>query len=90
MLSRTKQYFAEFAAILDKFDRPFVVQLSSAFEERIEGVSNDLVLNNIKNPNKGFLNLAQFSDNIRDIYRKSSSRDKILLVLFVGAANILY
>ncbi|MDR1890623.1 MAG: UDP-N-acetylmuramate dehydrogenase [Puniceicoccales bacterium] len=89
-LSRTKQYFAEFAAILDRFDRPFVVELYSAFEEKIAGVSSDLVFNNIKNPNKGFLNLAQFSDNIRDIYGKLSSCDKKQLVMFVGAGNILY
>jgi hypothetical protein len=89
-LSRTKQYFAEFAAIWDRFDTPFVVELYSAFEEKIEGVSSDLVLNNIRNPSKGFLNLAQFSDNIRDIYGRLSSCDNKQLVMFVGAGNMLY
>jgi UDP-N-acetylenolpyruvoylglucosamine reductase len=89
-LSRTKQYFAEFAAILDMFDRPFVVELYAAFEEKIEGVSSDLVFNGIKNPNKKFLTLSQFETGMHDIYNRLSSCDKKQLVMFVGAGNILY
>ncbi|MDR2603319.1 MAG: UDP-N-acetylmuramate dehydrogenase [Puniceicoccales bacterium] len=89
-LSRTKQYFAEFAAILDMFDRPFVVELYAAFEEKIEGVSSDLVFNEVKNPNKKFLTLSQFKADMHDIYNMLSSCDKKQLVMFVGAGNILY
>ncbi|MDR0742015.1 MAG: UDP-N-acetylmuramate dehydrogenase [Puniceicoccales bacterium] len=89
-LSRTKQYFAEFAANLDMFDRPFVVELYAAFEEKIEGVSSNLVFNEVKNPNKKFLTLSQFETDMRDIYNRLSSCDKKQLVMFVGAGNILY
>lgn len=89
-LSRTKQYFAEFAANLDMFDRPFVVELYAAFEEKIEGVSSDLVFNEIKNPNKKFLTLSQFEAGMHDVYNGLSSYDKKQLVMFVGAGNILY
>ncbi|MDR0693485.1 MAG: UDP-N-acetylmuramate dehydrogenase [Puniceicoccales bacterium] len=88
-LSRTKQYFAEFAANLDMFDRPFVVELYAAFEEKIEGVSSDLVFNEVKNPNKKFLALSRFETDMYDIYDKLSSCDKKQLVMFVGAGNIL-
>ncbi|MDR1457417.1 MAG: UDP-N-acetylmuramate dehydrogenase [Puniceicoccales bacterium] len=89
-LSRTKQYFAEFAANLDMFDRPFVVELYAAFEEKIEGVSSDLVFNEVKNPNKKFLTLSQFETDMHDIYDRLSPCDKKQLVMFVGAGNILY
>jgi UDP-N-acetylenolpyruvoylglucosamine reductase len=89
-LSRTKQYFAEFAAILDKFDRPFIVELYTAFEEKTEGISSDLVFNNMKNPNRGFLTLAQFESDMCSIYDRLFLSGKKQLVMFVGAGNILY
>jgi UDP-N-acetylenolpyruvoylglucosamine reductase len=89
-LSRTKQYFAEFAAILDMFDRQFVVELYAAFEEKIEGVSSNLVFNGIKNPNKKFLTFSQFEIDMHDIYNRLSSCNRKQLVMFVGAGNILY
>ncbi|MDR2432206.1 MAG: UDP-N-acetylmuramate dehydrogenase [Puniceicoccales bacterium] len=89
-LSRTKQYFAEFAAVLDMFDRPFVVELYAAFEEKIEGVSSDLVFNKVKNPNKKFLTLSQFETEMHDIRNRLSLCNKKQLVMFVGAGNILY
>jgi UDP-N-acetylenolpyruvoylglucosamine reductase len=88
-LTRTKQYFAEFAAILDQFDRQFVVELYAAFEEKIDGVSSDLVFDNVKSGNKKFLPLANFNAEMHAIFRALKAHEKKQLIMFVGAGNIL-
>ncbi|MDR1595498.1 MAG: UDP-N-acetylmuramate dehydrogenase [Puniceicoccales bacterium] len=88
-LSRTKQYFAEFAEILDMFDRQFVVELYAAFEERIEGVSSTLVFDSMKSTNRQLLPLDGFNDSMKNICKELAKKNKKQLVMFVGAGNIL-
>jgi UDP-N-acetylenolpyruvoylglucosamine reductase len=88
-LSRTRQYFAEFAEILDKFDRQVVVELYAAFEEKIEGVSSDLVFNHMQSSAKRFLTLANFGQDMRDFCDELAKNGSKQLVMFVGAGNIL-
>jgi UDP-N-acetylenolpyruvoylglucosamine reductase len=88
-LSRTRQYFAEFAQILDKFDRPFVVELYRAFEDEISGVSSDLVFNSMNVERRGFIKLAEFSERVHAICGDLRSSDRKQLVMFVGAGSIL-
>jgi hypothetical protein len=78
-LSRTKQYCAEFAANLDLFDRPFVVELYATFEDKIKDVCSDLVFHSF-----------EFETDMHDISHMLFSCDKKQLVMFVGAGNILY
>ncbi|MDR2737620.1 MAG: Mur ligase domain-containing protein, partial [Puniceicoccales bacterium] len=66
-LTRTKQYFAEFAEVLDAFDRQFIVELYAAFEEKIDGVSSKLVFDNMKSEDKAFLTLANFNADMHGI-----------------------
>ncbi|MDR1433286.1 MAG: UDP-N-acetylmuramate dehydrogenase [Puniceicoccales bacterium] len=88
-LSRTQQYFAEFAKILDKFDRQFVVELYAAFEQPIEGVSSRLVFDRMESRRKRFLTLAGFNSSMHDVYGELGKKKKKQLMLFVGAGNIL-
>jgi UDP-N-acetylenolpyruvoylglucosamine reductase len=88
-LSRTKQYFAEFAEILDMFDRQFIVELYAAFEEKIEGVSSNLVFDAMKSENKQLLRLDSFQESMDNICKELSQKEKKQLMMFVGAGNIL-
>ncbi|MDR1401689.1 MAG: UDP-N-acetylmuramate dehydrogenase [Puniceicoccales bacterium] len=88
-LSRTRQYFAEFAEILDQFDRQVVVELYAAFEEKIEGVSSDLIFNRMKSLRKRFFSLEKFNQSMRSFCDEFAKNDRKQLVMFVGAGNIL-
>ncbi|MDR3144162.1 MAG: UDP-N-acetylmuramate dehydrogenase [Puniceicoccales bacterium] len=88
-LTRTQQYFAEFARVLDKFDRQFVVELYSAFEKKIEGVSAELIFDSMKSDSREFISLAGFNGDMHRICLELSANEKKQLILFVGAGNIL-
>lgn len=88
-LSRTKQYFKEFASILDGFDRVAVVELYTAFEDKIEGVSSDLVYQCLQHDDKCMIALRDFDQQIQAFYEKILKNDHKQVVLFVGAGNIL-
>ena len=88
-MSRTKQYFKELAAALDKFDRAVVVELYTAFEKKIDGVSSNLVFDAMISKSKQLFSLKSFQDDVKKFCQDLAKKEKKQLVLFVGAGNIL-
>lgn len=88
-LSRTKQYFKEFAAILASFDRVAVVEVYTAFEKEIEGVGSELIYRCLQHDDKCMITLCDFDQQIQAFYAKILKNDRSQVVLFVGAGNIL-
>lgn len=52
LFSRTRDLAAEFAAALDLLDYPIIIDIYPAREKQIEGVSSQLIMDHMKNPNK--------------------------------------
>lgn len=88
-MSRTKQYFKELAAALDKFDRAVVVELYTAFEKKIDGVSSKLVFDAMTSESKQLFHLKSFQSEVREFCQNLAEKGKKQLILFVGAGNIL-
>ncbi|MDE6432037.1 MAG: hypothetical protein K2L13_01430, partial [Opitutales bacterium] len=55
-VSRTQQYYKEFAEILQNFDSIILVDIYRAFEERLSEVSSTLIFDRINNPDKILVN----------------------------------
>lgn len=66
LYSRTKDFADEFAAALDKLDRPILVELYPAREEPIEGIHSTYILNKMKNPNKVETTKQELINDIRE------------------------
>jgi UDP-N-acetylenolpyruvoylglucosamine reductase len=88
-VSRTKQYFREFAQILDKFDRQIVVELCPAFEKAMDGVSSSLVFDAMASENRDLVSLAGFNGAMHRFYGELGAYDRKQLIMFVGAGDII-
>lgn len=64
LFSRTRDFADEFAAALDLFDAPWVMDIYPARELPIPGVHTDMLLERMVNPNKRFIRQEELLDAI--------------------------
>lgn len=80
LFSRTKDFADEFAAALDKADEVILLPIYPARELPAEGVTSELILNKMKNPNKRILS--------KEDLLKTMKTEKPQLAAFCGAGDI--
>jgi UDP-N-acetylmuramate--alanine ligase len=66
LYTRTKDFYKEFAQALSALDEVVLVEIYPAREEPIEGVSSELIFNEITNPNKTITTKAQLINVLKD------------------------
>lgn len=88
-VSRTRQYFKEFAEILSNFDNVILVDIYRAFEEQCNEISSSLIFDKILNNNKLFIgDLSLLGENLNQ-YCKNLDNEHKHLILFVCAGNLV-
>ena len=80
LYSRTRDFAKEFGKALAKFDKIIVTDIYPAREKPIEGVSAELILENIQNPDKVYISFDKLTNYL------VNKGFEVLLV--VGAGNI--
>ncbi len=80
LYSRTQHFYKEFARVLEPLDEIILLDIYPAREKPIEGVSSELILQSINNPNK---NLLTKESLIKQIKHKDPE-----ILLTMGAGDI--
>jgi len=80
LYSRTQHFYKEFARVLEPLDAIILLDIYPAREKPIEGVSSELILQSINNPNK---NLLTKESLIKQIKHKDPE-----ILLTMGAGDI--
>ena len=80
LFSRTKDFYVEFAAQLDRLDRVYLLPIYPARELPVSGVSSEMILDIMKNINGYCIDFQDISTKLRDY------RPEILLTL--GASDL--
>ncbi|MDR0679529.1 MAG: UDP-N-acetylmuramate dehydrogenase [Puniceicoccales bacterium] len=88
-VSRTRQYFEEFAQVLQEFDAVILVEVYCAFEERLGGVSSKLIYDRLENGKKNFVENINNLGNELGKYCASLDGGRKHLILFVCAGDLL-
>ncbi|MDR2436313.1 MAG: UDP-N-acetylmuramate dehydrogenase [Puniceicoccales bacterium] len=88
-ISRTSQYFREFANVLQKFDSIILVEVYCAFEERFGGISSKLIYDILTNDHRLFVRNISDLGNELGIYCASLEKDENHLILFACAGDLL-
>ena len=81
LFSRTKDFMDDFAAVLSKFNKIFLLPIYPARETPIEGISSSTLIKKIANRNKKLINSPQ--DLFSNIDLKSDS-----VLITIGAGDI--
>lgn len=88
-VSRTKQYYKEFAQILQQFDSVILVDIYRAFEERLSEVSSNLIFDRIDNSAKVLVNkLDKLGTVLANFCQNLDPKEKNL-ILFVCAGDLV-
>lgn len=96
LFSRTRDFAVEFANILDVADEVILLPIYPARELPIEGVTSELILNEMKNENKSvktkeeLINYLESSESFLspDRYRDGEGRGEGCLFITAGAGDI--
>ncbi len=88
-ITRTKQYYKEFAKVLQDFDNIILVDIYRAFEERLSEVSSSLIFDKIDNSNKLLVDDLNKLENILQMYCKNLNPDTQHLILFICAGDLI-
>ncbi len=80
LYSRTRDFADEFAAALDELDEPILLDIYPARELPIEGVTSEMILKKMSNPNKK-ITTKELLLNVLDL-------KKIKVLLTLGAGDI--
>jgi UDP-N-acetylmuramate--alanine ligase len=80
LFSRTQDFMTDFANILSKFDEVVLMDIYPARERPIPGVTSDVLLEQITNPNKRKINNEAFQETVINAASE--------LVLILGAGDI--
>jgi UDP-N-acetylmuramate--alanine ligase len=88
LYSRTKDLAVGFAEVLDLADEVILLPIYPARELPIEGVSSELILDKMKNKNKGVMTKDELIKWIRDNYSKNVNKDLGELLITAGAGDI--
>ena len=88
-VSRTQQYYKEFAEVLDQFDQAYVVELYAAFEHNPQGVSSQWIVDAMKTKTQPVISLDYFQEEMQAAFDDERRKPGKSLFLFVGAGNII-
>ena len=80
LFSRTQDFMTDFANVLSKFDEVVLMDIYPARERPIPGVTSDVLLEQITNPNKRKIKNEAFRETVIDAVSE--------LVLILGAGDI--
>ena len=80
LFSRTKDFMDEFAKALSQFDEVLLLDIYPARELPIEGVTSNVLLSKISNPNKRLTSKEHLIENIKQSEAK--------IILTIGAGDI--
>ncbi len=80
LYSRTRDFAGEFGQALSKFDRIIVTDIYPAREKPIKGVNPQLVLDKVRNTNKGYVAFDELANYI--------IKNDFEVLLITGAGNI--
>ncbi|MCC6286519.1 MAG: UDP-N-acetylmuramate--L-alanine ligase [Chitinophagaceae bacterium] len=84
LFSRTNDFADEFAASLDLADEIVLLPIYPARELPIEGVTSEMILNRMKNPNKSLMSKEALMDWVEKVYK----HNKNALLITAGAGDI--
>lgn len=88
-VSRTQQYYKEFAQILQSFDSIILLDIYRAFEERSSKVSSNLIFDRISNSNKLLVeDINQLKSTLWG-YCQNLDPEREHLVLFICAGDLV-
>ena len=85
--TRTKDLFEEFVEVLKSVERLILLEIYSAGEDSIEGISSSALLQSIKNTGVEDVFLAQSNTHAYELIENIISKEKGVL-LIQGAGNI--
>lgn len=88
LFSRTRDFAPEFAEVLDLADEIVLLPIYPARELPMEGVTSQLLLDNMKNPNKRILEKNELLAWIKNEYSKQLNKDTGELLVTAGAGDI--
>ena len=80
LYSRTRDFAGEFAQSLDLLDEAILVPLYPAREEPIAGISSEIILNQMKNPNRYLMEKNEAPEWLKN--------NETSVVITMGAGNI--
>ena len=78
LFSRTRDFMAEFAEVLDELDEPILLDIYPARELPIEGITSAALLSKMSNPNKRLMDFDSVCEYI------SITKPKVLITLGAG------
>lgn len=88
-VSRTRQYYKEFAQALQNFDDIILVDIYRAFEEQLNGISSSMIYDEIANSHKLLVEDLKNLDATLTNYCKTLTQEKQHLILFVCAGDLV-
>lgn len=88
LFSRTRDFAKEFANILDLADEVILLPIYPARELPIEGVTSELILNEMKNENKSIRTKEELLDHLRSSKTFFKDEDFGTLFITAGAGDI--
>lgn len=80
LYSRTRDHFSGFASAMDKLDEPWLLDIYPAREKPIAGVDSEMILREMRNPNKRLLAKTEVFEAL-DVHRPE-------VLLTMGAGDI--
>lgn len=87
LFSRTKDHADGFAEVLDFADRVVLLPIYPARELPMEGVSSEMVLNRMKNPNRELVKKEALGEWVRE-YAKTWNKELGNVLITAGAGDI--
>ncbi len=88
LFSRTKDFADEFATSLDIANHVILLPIYPARETPVEGVSSEMILERIKNPNKSIMTKPEFILYLEKQYLPSLHKDRSEVLITAGAGDI--
>ncbi len=82
LYSRTKDFAAEFADVLDQLDEIILVDLYPARELPLEGISSYTILDKMENPNKTYVHQTELINHLKN--------KQLDVVILLGAGDLSF
>lgn len=88
LYSRTRDFAEGFAEVLDMADEVILLPIYPARELPVEGVTSEMLLNRMKNPNKSVKTKEEVMNWISNDYKKNIDKEFGNLLITAGAGDI--
>ena len=88
LYSRTRDFAKGFAEVLDMADEVILLPIYPARELPVEGVTSEMLLNRMKNPNKSVKTKEEVMNWISNDYKKNIDKEFGNLLITAGAGDI--